>query len=82
MNQPDQGERCLSHYDPARHDNPQDWTALKEASPVCVQWDPDRSLTGEALAGRPAEHVYPLSPELARAIGADAGRLAREEGAR
>lgn len=121
---------CPSHYDPAQHDSPQAWAALKDASPVRVQWDPDRSLTGErlarraiqiglsgeavhrycdqwitaitdltatahqarqllsagqtaeAIAGLPAEHVYPLSPELARAIGADAGHLAREEGAR
>jgi len=121
---------CLSHYDQAQHDSPQDWAALKDASPVRVQWDPDRSLTGErlarraiqiglsgeavhrycdqwitvitdltatvhkarqllssgqiaeAIAGLPAEQVYPLSPELARAIGGDAGHLAREEDAR
>ena len=36
----------------------------------------------EATAGLPAEHVYPLSPELARAIGAGTGHFAREEGAR
>jgi Domain of unknown function (DUF4291) len=42
----------LSHYEPGQHDSPQAWAALKDASPVRVQWDPDRSLTGERLARR------------------------------
>jgi hypothetical protein len=115
---------CLSHYEPGQHDSPDDWAATKDASPVRVQWDPDRSLTGERLprraiqvglsgeavdrycdewiraitdisatarqtrqlirAGRtgdaarvlPAERVYPLSPALARQIGAETGHEA------
>jgi hypothetical protein len=43
---------CLSHYEPGQHDSPHDWAAVKDASPVRVQWDPDRSLTGERLARR------------------------------
>jgi hypothetical protein len=43
---------CLSHYEPGTHDNPQAWEAMRDASPVRVQWDPDRSLTGERLARR------------------------------
>jgi hypothetical protein len=43
---------CLSHYDPRQHDSPHAWVALKDASPVRVQWDPDRSVTGERLARR------------------------------
>jgi Domain of unknown function (DUF4291) len=124
---------CLSHYDPGSHDSPQAWAALKESSPVRVQWDPDRSLGGERLvrraiqvglsgeavhrycdewirsitditatvreagelvrAGRigdaardmPDERVYPLSPALARRIGAEPGHPAAAqtaEGAR
>jgi Domain of unknown function (DUF4291) len=114
---------CLSHYEPRQHDSPAAWAASRQASPVRVQWDPDRSLTGERLARRaiqiglsgeavcryceewiraitditatvlrtgelvragrvahaaqelPAERVYPLSPTLARRIGADVGLL-------
>ncbi|MGH3276694.1 MAG: DUF4291 family protein [Streptosporangiaceae bacterium] len=29
---------CLSHYDSAQHDSPQDWAAMKDASAVRVQW--------------------------------------------
>jgi Domain of unknown function (DUF4291) len=109
---------CLSHFTPGAHDSPQEWEAVKARSPVRVQWDPDRSLTGERLPYRaiqiglsgpavhryvtewirsirditpvvrhagqlapggrpgqigqkiPAERVYPLSPALARRIGA------------
>jgi hypothetical protein len=43
---------CLSHYEPGRHESPQAWADLREASPVRVQWDPDRSLTGDRLARR------------------------------
>jgi hypothetical protein len=43
---------CLSHYEPSLYDSPGAWAALKEASPVRVQWDPDRSLTGERLTRR------------------------------
>jgi hypothetical protein len=43
---------CLSHYEPGQHDSPQARAASKEASPVRIQWDPDRSLTGERLVRR------------------------------
>jgi|SRR5215469_1432341 len=43
---------CLSHYEPGTHCSPQAWAALKDGSPVRVQWDPDRSLTGERLSRR------------------------------
>ena len=43
---------CLSHYEPGTYDSPQAWAAERDASPVRVQWDPDRSLTGERLARR------------------------------
>jgi len=43
---------CLSHYDPDVHQSPQAWTAAKSQSPVRVQWDPDRSLTGDRLSAR------------------------------
>ena len=115
---------CLSHYEPGTHHSPEDWAALRDASPVRVQWDPDRSLSGERLARRaiqvglsgeavhrycdewirsitditatvreaaelvradriadaertlPAEEAYPLSPALARRIGAEPGHPA------
>jgi hypothetical protein len=124
---------CLSHYEPGTHDSSRAWTALRDASPVRVQWDPDRSLAGERLsrraiqvglsgeavhrycdewirsitdmtanvpdtaelvrAGRiadaarllPAERTYPLSPALARQVGAEHGHPAAShtaEGAR
>lgn len=43
---------CLSHYSPrvdASHDA---WAALKNSSPVRIQWDPDRALTGGPLSRR------------------------------
>jgi hypothetical protein len=124
---------CLSHYEPGTHDSPQAWAAMRDAFPVRVQWDPDRSLAGERLARRaiqiglsgeaahrycdewirsiaditstvrkagslvragriadaarllPAERTYPLSPALARQVGAEPGHPAAAhtaEGAR
>lgn len=35
----------LSHYEPNVHPSLEAWTAQKEASPVRVQWDPERSST-------------------------------------
>jgi Domain of unknown function (DUF4291) len=43
---------CLSHFNPALHASPEAWAAARDASPVRVQWDPDRALTGEQLAHR------------------------------
>jgi hypothetical protein len=36
---------CLSHYDADRHASRQAWSAQLRASPVRVQWDPERSLS-------------------------------------
>ena len=55
---------CLSHYKAGEHDSPEAWAALKDASPVRIQWDPDRSLTGERLARRAIQ--IGLSGEAAR----------------
>jgi len=46
------GQSCLSHYSPSAYDSRQAWSAAKTSSPVRVQWDPDRALTGEPLARR------------------------------
>jgi len=54
----------LSHYEPGAHDSPQAWAAAKAESPVRVQWDPDRSLAGEALPVRAIQ--VGLSGEAAR----------------
>jgi Domain of unknown function (DUF4291) len=43
---------CLSHYAPGVYDSPEAWSAAKASSPVRVQWDPDRALTGERLPRR------------------------------
>jgi hypothetical protein len=43
---------CLSHYDPTVHRDDRHWAALKQANPVRVQWDPDRSLTLDPLPYR------------------------------
>ena len=43
---------CLSHYSPGVHGSPEAWAALKDSSPVRIQWDPDRVLSGEQLPRR------------------------------
>jgi Domain of unknown function (DUF4291) len=43
---------CLSRYSPAAHASPEAWAALKDSSPVRIQWDPDRVLSGEQLPRR------------------------------
>jgi Domain of unknown function (DUF4291) len=42
----------LSHFDRRVHDSTEDWEAEKRASPVRVQWDPERSLRLEPLPYR------------------------------
>ncbi|MGQ0840452.1 DUF4291 domain-containing protein [Actinokineospora sp.] len=42
---------ALSHFDPAVHDDPDAWAAQVTASPVRVQWDPERD-----LHHRPLDH--------------------------
>ncbi len=43
---------CLSHYDADRHADQRSWAAHLRTSPVRVQWDPERSLTLQALPYR------------------------------
>ena len=43
---------CLSHYTAGRHASAKAWAALKDSSPVRIQWDPDRALSGEQLPRR------------------------------
>jgi hypothetical protein len=46
------GHSSLSHFTPELYESPAAWAAAKAASPVRVQWDPDRSLTGQQLPHR------------------------------
>jgi hypothetical protein len=43
---------CLSHFDPRRHPDQGAWADSLRASPVRVQWDPERSLTLQPLPYR------------------------------
>jgi hypothetical protein len=43
---------CLSHYDPAVHEDRASWSRQLKASPVRVQWDPERTLRSRALPYR------------------------------
>jgi hypothetical protein len=43
---------CLSHYQLGQHASPQAWAALKDSSPVRIQWDPDRAPSGGQLPHR------------------------------
>jgi hypothetical protein len=46
------GHSCLSHFAPGVYDSRDAWSVAKTSSPVRVQWDPDRALTGEPLPRR------------------------------
>src|SRR5215467_2858255 len=43
---------CLSHYTSEQHASHEARAAAKADAPVRIQWDPDRSLTGERLERR------------------------------
>jgi hypothetical protein len=43
---------ALSHYEPGTYHSQQQWAERKQANPVRVQWDPDRSLTLAPLSHR------------------------------
>jgi hypothetical protein len=43
---------CLSHYDRGRHQDRSAWSRALKASPVRVQWDPERTLRMQLLAHR------------------------------
>ena len=46
------GMASLSHFDRRLHDDAAAWAAQKAASPVRVQWDPERTASGVALEHR------------------------------
>lgn len=43
---------CLSHFDTTVHPTRDHWKDQLAASPVRIQWDPERSITLEALSHR------------------------------
>ncbi|UAK30145.1 DUF4291 domain-containing protein [Nocardia asteroides] len=43
---------CLSHYEPKLHSNRKAWAERLEASPVRIQWDPERDLGHRPLSYR------------------------------
>ncbi len=45
-------QACLSHFDPQVHGSHGAWKARRDASPVRVQWDPERSLDLQPLPWR------------------------------
>ena len=45
-------ESCPSQFDPALHSDHEAWRAALTASPVRVQWDPERTPSGQALPYR------------------------------
>ena len=76
---------CLSHYEPGTHDSRQAWAAMRDASPVRVQRDPDRSLAGKRLerraiqVGLSGEAVHRYCDEWIRSI-TDITAIVRETG--
>jgi len=46
------GHSALSHYEPGTYASQQEWDDRRRASPVRVQWDPERSLLLEPLPWR------------------------------
>ena len=42
----------LSHFDPNVYRDHEDWAHRKQASPVRIQWDPERDLNSEPLPWR------------------------------
>jgi hypothetical protein len=45
-------ESCLTDFDPQQHGTHEEWQRRKNASPVRIQWDPERSLRLEPLPWR------------------------------
>lgn len=46
------GHSALSSYEPGTYPSQQEWTERRRASPVRIQWDPERSLLLEPLPWR------------------------------
>ena len=66
---------ALSHFEPGTYANHDEWLARKAASPVRVQWDPERGPALEERRRRPEllpdEKPYPLPDHVAKIVGAD-----------
>jgi len=62
------GHSCLSHYASHAYDSREAWLTAKADSPVRVQWDPDRALTGGPLPRR-AIQVGLSGPAVQRYVG-------------
>lgn len=45
-------ESCLSQFDPVVHPDREAWRRTLSTCPVSVQWDPERTMDGQALAQR------------------------------
>jgi hypothetical protein len=45
-------QACLSHFDPTRYADQATWKGALQTSPVRIQWDPERSVTGDPLPHR------------------------------
>jgi hypothetical protein len=45
-------QACLSHFDPTRYADQATWKRALQTSPVRIQWDPERSVTGDPLPHR------------------------------
>ena len=46
------GESCWSHFDAGLHPDREAWRAALDVSPVRVQWDPERTPSGDPLPHR------------------------------
>ncbi|WP_318241434.1 DUF4291 domain-containing protein [Cellulomonas avistercoris] len=60
---------CLSHFDPDAYADRETWSRRKEASPVRVQWDPERDITLGPLPWRAIQ--IGLAGEAARLFAQD-----------
>jgi hypothetical protein len=63
--QPDATSGTTHTHEPGTYVSQQQWAKLKQASPVRVQWDPDRSLTLTPLSHR-AIQVGPSGEAVSR----------------
>jgi Domain of unknown function (DUF4291) len=68
---------CLSHFDPAHHRDRGAWSQHLKASPVRVQWDPERSLRLAALPYRSLQVGYPVRPSTVTSTSGPSPSLTR-----
>ena len=45
-------QACLSAFDPEHHESQEAWRAELASSPVRIQWDPERTISGAPLSHR------------------------------